>query len=177
MNITVLNGSPRKNGNTARLVEAFARGAREAGHNVSIADVARLDIHGCLACERCRTKHEGQCVQNDDMQQLYPLIKGTDMLVFASPVYYFSLTGQVQCALHRTYALGRLGWVKKTALIASSGSDGVFEGIVVQYRGVANWWGAKDAGVFCVPGLEHSHSSENTPSEALERLFEFGKSL
>ena len=75
MNILVLNGSPRPNGNTKAMVEAFAEGARENGNTVNIVDVCKLHIAGCLACEYCHTQEKGVCVQKDDMQQVYPLLE------------------------------------------------------------------------------------------------------
>lgn len=62
MNILVLNGSPRRNGNTAAMVAAFSEGARESGHDVQIVDVCQKRIAGCMACEYCHTKGNGTCV-------------------------------------------------------------------------------------------------------------------
>lgn len=67
MNILVLNGSPRINGNTSALVNAFMEGVRESNHNVSVISVCRKKIGGCLACEYCHEKGNGQCIQQDDM--------------------------------------------------------------------------------------------------------------
>lgn len=107
MRILVLNGSPRANGCTSAMVESFARGAREAGHTVDVVPVARMRIGGCLACESCRADSSRRCVQEDDMQKVYPLLDAADMLVLASPVYYHSFSGQMQCAINRIYALDR----------------------------------------------------------------------
>ncbi len=85
MKIAVLNGSP-KVGNTAAMVDAFTKGAREAGHEVEILHVGRMKINGCLACEYCHGKGEGKCVQKDDMEKVMPAYKEADMVVFASPI-------------------------------------------------------------------------------------------
>lgn len=134
MNILVLNGSPRKEGNTAAMVDAFAAGAREAGHQVDIVPVCQKKIAGCLACEYCHTKGNGKCVQQDDMQQIYPLLEQAQMIVPASPVYYHSFTGQLQCAINRIYALDKPKNLKKAALILSSGSDNVYGGAIYEYQ-------------------------------------------
>lgn len=123
MKILILNGSPRPQGKTAAMVAAYAEGAREAGHEVNIIDVCKLKIGGCLACEYCHTKGEGKCVQKDDMQEIYPLLEEAEMIVLASPVYYHSFTGQLQCAINRIYALDKPKNLKKAALILSSGSN------------------------------------------------------
>ena len=96
MNILVLNGSPRPNGNTAQMINAFREGAVASGNKVDVINVCRKKIAGCLACEYCHTKGGGQCVQKDDMQEVYDLLKDAEMLVLASPVYYHGLSGQLK---------------------------------------------------------------------------------
>ncbi len=104
MRILALNGSPRPNGNTKGMVEAFREGAATAGHQVDVVDVCRLKINGCLACEYCHTKGQGTCVQKDDMQKVYALLKEAEMLVIASPIYYHGISGQLKCVIDRFYA-------------------------------------------------------------------------
>ena len=79
MNILVLNGSPRPKGNTAQMIEAFREGTESAGNNVYIVNVCKMKIAGCLACEYCHTKGNGQCIQKDDMQDVYDLLKEAEM--------------------------------------------------------------------------------------------------
>lgn len=177
MNILVLNGSPRKNGNTAQLIQSFTKGAKEAGHTVKIETVAQKQIHGCTACEYCRTKGAGTCIQKDDMQAIYPKIMWADMLVMASPIYYYTMTGQMQSALQRTYSIGQLTHLKKAALILSSGAPNMYDAVQTQYRGIIDWWGVKDAGIFTVPGMTRSHEVNNTSGEWLTHLYQFGKNL
>ena len=104
MNILVLNGSPRPKGNTKQMVNAFEEGAESAGHKVYVVDVCKKKIAGCLACEYCHTKGNGQCVQKDDMQQVYDLLDDAEMLVIAAPIYYHGLSGQMKCTIDRFYA-------------------------------------------------------------------------
>lgn len=118
MNILILNGSPRPNGNTAAMVKAYAEGAAEAGHTVHVVDVCKKKINGCLACEYCHTKGNGKCVQQDDMQEVYPLLENAEMLVLASPIYYHNFSGQLQCAINRIYALDRTKSERLTEVIA-----------------------------------------------------------
>ncbi len=170
MKILILNGSPRKKGNTAALTEAFAKGATGAGHEVTEVFVASKDIKACLACEYCHTKGEGACIQKDDMQEIYPLLKETDMIVFASPIHYFGFSGQLQSALSRFYAPLN-PQVKKYAMILSSGSPGVYDGIEAQYKVMVGFFGAEDLGIKEVVG-------ENNKTEAaLAELEAFGASI
>ena len=105
MNILVLNGSPRPNGNTAQMVGTFREAAQRSGHTVRTVEVCKKNIHGCLACEYCHGKGQGQCVQKDDMQEIYDLLLEADMLVLASPIYYHNMSGQLKCTIDRFYAV------------------------------------------------------------------------
>ncbi|WKY47804.1 flavodoxin family protein [Eubacteriaceae bacterium ES3] len=134
MNILVLNGSPRPDGNTTAMIRAFNEGASEVGHEVTVINVCRKKIGGCLGCEYCHTKGKGACIQKDDMYQVYDAIKKADMIVLGSPVYYFSYSGQLQSTINRLYALGIPQNLKKSMLLLSSGSDDVYEAIFYQYH-------------------------------------------
>ncbi len=175
MKILVLSGSPRPRGNTAAMVDAFARGARESGHQVEIIDVCRKKIAGCMACEYCRQKgsgHERQCVQQDDMQAVYPLLDEAEMILLASPVYYHSFSGQLQCAINRIYALDKPRNLKKAALVLSSGSDKVYGGAVYEYQNsFLDYLHLEDMGIFTAYGRQ------NQSPEKLEELYCFGKGL
>ncbi len=172
MNILVLNGSPRVNGNTAALVDAFAQGAAEAGHKVTVVEVCKKKIAGCLACEYCHTKGNGKCIQQDDMQEIYPVLEEAEMIVLASPVYYHSFTGQLQCAINRIYALDKPKNLKKAALILSSGSDHVYCGAIYEYQNsFLNYLKLEDMGIYSAYG------KQNKTEEKLNELREFGKSL
>ena len=175
MKILILNGSPRPNGNTAAMAAAFAKGARENGHQVDVINVCRKKIAGCLACEYCHKKdsgHERQCVQQDDMQEIYPLLDEAEMIVLASPVYYHSFSGQLQCAVNRIYALDKPKHLKKAALILSSGSDHVYGGAIYEYQNsFLDYLHLEDMGIFT------AYDEQNQSPEKLEELYQFGKSL
>lgn len=172
MKILVLNGSPRTNGNTAAMVEAFKRGAEEAGNRVDVFSVSQMKIAGCLGCEYCHTRGNGACVQEDDMQKIYPYLEQADMIVLASPVYYFSISGQLQCAITRTYNMGIPRNLKKAALILSSGADDVYDGAVYAYHcGFIEYMGLEDLGVYTAYG------AQNKSDEKLKELYQLGKSL
>ena len=172
MNILVLQGSPRSQGNTAAMAAVFAEGARQNGHEVTVVPVCRKKIAGCLACEYCHTKGGGKCIQQDDMREVYPLLEEAEMIVLASPIYYHSFTGQLQCAVNRIYALDKPKRLKKAALILSSGSDGVYGGARYEYENsFLDYLKLEDMGIFTAFGEQNQ--SEETP----ERLREFGRLL
>ena len=175
MRILVLNGSPRPNGNTKGMVEAFREGAVTAGHQVDVVDVCRLKIGGCLACESCHTKGNGSCVQKDDMQEVYALLKEAEMLVIASPIYYHGISGQLKCVIDRFYAAAyptKPPHLKKVAMILSSGDANMYDGAMFSYQGdFRNYLGLEDMGVFT------AHGGENSSAAKLNELKEFGLSL
>ena len=175
MKILVFNGSPRPHGNTAAMVEAFAEGARENGHQVDVVNVCQKKIAGCMACEYCHQKdsgHERQCIQKDDMQEVYPLLDTAEMIVLASPVYHHGFSGQLQCAINRIYALDKPKKLKKAALILSSGSDHVYGGAIYEYQNsFLNYLKLEDMGIYT------AYDDQNQSIEKLEELYQFGKNL
>lgn len=172
MKILILNGSPRANGSTSKMVQAFADGAKEAGHEATIIDVGRKKIAGCIGCEYCHTKGNGCCVQKDDEEEVYEALKDAQMLVLASPIYYFTLSAQLQSAIHRTYAIGIPEKVTQTALLLSSGSPDVYEPAISQYQSaIVEYYNVKDMGVMTV------NETNNKVEDNLEKITTFGRSI
>ena len=97
-NIVVITGSPRKNGNTEILADAFIKGAKSSGNTVAKINSGNLKINGCTDCKYCFT-HDGICVQRDGMDEVYPLLRKADMIVFASPVYSMALRHKLKLLL------------------------------------------------------------------------------
>ena len=87
MKIVLLQGSPNKKGSTHILAEEFSRGAREAGHSVQRFDLTDLQVNPCTGCIACG--YEGPCVQKDDNEKIRTEVLGADMIVFATPLYYY----------------------------------------------------------------------------------------
>lgn len=175
MRILILNGSPRPNGNTKGMIEAFREGALSAGHQVDVMDVCRMKINGCLACEYCHTKGRGECVQKDDMQEIYARLKEAEMLVLASPIYYHGVSGQLKCVLDRFYSAAypsKPRKLKKVSMILSSGDANMYDGAMFSYQGdFLDFLGLEDMGVFT------AHGGKNGSAEKLAELRAFGQSL
>jgi multimeric flavodoxin WrbA len=147
MNILILQASPRAKGSTAWMAQQYQDAAVAAGHNVTLVNVAHKKIAGCLACEYCHGKGNGACIQQDDMQELYPLMAQADVLVLAAPIYYFTLCAQIQLPIQRMYCVNKPAQVKKMALLASSYSPGVYDGAIAEYRDICNYWSVEDTGI------------------------------
>lgn len=175
MRILVLNGSPRPKGNTKQMVEAFRKGAVSSGHQVDVVDVCQKKIGGCIACEYCHTKGNGACIQKDDMQEVYRLLKDAEMLVIASPIYYHGISGQLKCVIDRFYSAAyptKPPKLKKVAMILSSGDANMYEGALFSFQGdFLDYLGLENMGVFT------AHGAENGSETKLEELRAFGASL
>ncbi|MBO5589527.1 MAG: flavodoxin family protein [Selenomonas sp.] len=170
MKIAIFNGSPRKM-NTSAMVQAFCEGAEAAGHQVEEYHVGKMKIGGCLGCEYCHTKGEGNCVQKDDFEKLLPAYKEADMVVFASPVYYFAMTAQMQAAIQRVYCIGKPQKAKKAALLLSSGSPGTHDGSIAQFKAYMAYANIEVAGIITAAG------EENKSEAKLNEIRDFAKGL
>lgn len=103
--IIVLNGSPRKHGNTSELINAFINGAKDSGNTITEFFLNDMNIHGCLGCFGGGKNCESPCVQKDDMLKIYPIYKEADIVVLASPLYYWSISGQLKITFDRLFAV------------------------------------------------------------------------
>lgn len=127
--ILILNGAGKKNGNTAALIKSFREGAEAAGHEIKEFFLQNMNIHGCMDCQGCARKPAGDpqpCVQKDDMQQIYDAFAESDVVVFATPVYWFTVSGQLKLAVDRLYAIQRNhgfdACKKETVFLMTSGA-------------------------------------------------------
>lgn len=165
MKIVVLNGSPRKGGNTEIMAQAFAEAARKNQNEVSVLDVASMNICGCLGCKYCWA-HKGECVQKDDMGKVFAALADADVVVFASPIYWFDVTAQMKTVIDRLYAGGSVGFhFHKTALLLDAGADHVFDAAIAQYKAMTSYLKWEDMGIITVPNMEtqgqHDHCTES----------------
>lgn len=101
--VLILSGSPRKGGNSDILCDEFAKGAIDAGNEVEKIRVAEKKVGYCRACYYCRD-HEGECAIKDDMAGILQKMIDADVLVLASPVYFYSIDAQLKAVIDRTVA-------------------------------------------------------------------------
>lgn len=173
MKIVVLNGSPRKGGNTEIMIRAFAEAAKQ--HEVVVLPIANMDIHGCLGCQYCWT-HQGECVQKDDMRKVFEALHDADMLVFASPIYWFDMTAQIKTVIDRLYAGGSVGFhFHQTALLLDAGADHVFDAATAQYKAMTAYLKWEDKGIVTVPNMEKKGSMTEAPQ--LAQVIKLAESL
>ena len=155
--ILVLSGSPRKNGNTDKLVAAFREGAESTGNTIALFRVADMKIGACRACEYC-FKNNGNCIQKDDMAQIIEVVKKADAIVWASPVYYYSVSAQLKLAIDRFYALVKEEKpIKRAALLLTCEDDSqeAFEGAIASFNETVGYHDWENVGIVTVTGLKH----------------------
>ena len=104
-NIIILNGSPRAKGNTSALTAAFTRGAEEAGNKVTEFHLSEMNINGCLGCWGGGKDPDHPCTQRDDMEKIYPEYRDAEVIVLASPLYYWFISGFLKNAFDRLFAI------------------------------------------------------------------------
>ena len=152
MKIAILNGSPRKQ-NTAAMVDAFREGAQSAGNEVCVLHVGKMKIGGCLGCEYCHGKGEGQCVQKDDMAQVIDAYRWADMVVFASPIYYSAMSAQLHAAIQRVYCIGKPAAAKAALLLSTA--TGQTEPVEAYFNQLVGFLGMENCGVCKAVGDEN----------------------
>ena len=165
-NIVVITGSPRRNGNSFAMTDAFIRAAQEKGHNVTRFDAAFRKVGGCRACETCYRTGKA-CSFDDDFNEIAPAILAADALVFTMPVYWYSIPAQIKGVIDRIYSMvvgGKDISGKECALIACCEEDdlAVLDGVRIPMERTAalNKW--KMVGEVLVPGVLNPGDVDNT---------------
>lgn len=155
--IVVITGSPRKNGNSAAMTEAFIRAAQARGSEVTRFDAAFMNLGGCHACETCFRTGKA-CSFDDDFNAMAPYIEAADGIVFSTPVYWYSYPAQIKCVIDKLYSFcvaGREVSGKKCALIVCCEEDDltVLDGVRIPYERTAALLKWNSVGEVLVPGV------------------------
>lgn len=175
--IVVLVGSMRKGGNTDLLAQAFAEGAGK-DNTVEIVSVADYKVNPCIGCNSCFTREGNQCFQKDDMAEIYKKLKVADIMVIASPVYFYGISAELKAIVDRLHTPMRNGFqVKKLALllVGAATLPELFDAIKLQYQLVLNFFHLEDAGMVLVRGVTDIGDIKST--KALEEAYKLGISI
>lgn len=178
-NILILTGSPRNGGNTDKLANAFITGAQQAGHMTVKFTTADKHIKGCIDCQTCFSR-DSACSVPDDFAKLAPLLEQADMVVFATPMYWFTFPVHLKAAIDKFYSflISKRPWkVKECALLVCGGGTDLktYDGFVKSYKTMADFLNWKDSGVIIVPGLHDK--DEILKTDGLKRAETFGKNI
>lgn len=176
-NVLIISSSPRKGGNSETLAASFAKGAEEAGHKVETVSLREKNYgfcKGCLACLKV-----GHCVINDDAVEIAARMHDADVLVFATPVYYYSVSGQLKTMLDRANPLFDSDYAfTKAYLLATAAEDGeeTVEGTVKAVQGWVDCFERCElAGTVFAGGVNGVGDIADHP--ALEKAYQMGKEV
>lgn len=188
--ILVIVGGGRPKGNTAQLVEAFCRGAEEAGHQIKKISLIKNEVKGCLGCNACR--YGKPCIQKDAFNDLVPKIKAADCIVFASPLYFWTLSARIKAFIERFYCIAQedpapiLGRyekypIKDCALLMTSADNlfWTFEQAVSYYQfALVNYIGFHDRGMVLAGGCGDTNGKPQIEkTDFLEKAYTFGRTI
>lgn len=157
MKITVITGSPRKDGNSFAMTEAFIKEAEKKGHKITRFDAAFMKIGGCHACMTCY-KTGKACSFDDDFNIIAPAILDADAVVFTMPVYWYSIPSQIKGVIDRLFSLvvgGKDIAGKKCALITccEEHDNSVMDGVRIPIERSAALLKWDIVGEVLVPGV------------------------
>ena len=176
-NILVIVGSERKNGNTKILAEHFAKGA--GVHNkVEIVTVSDYNICPCKGCNYCYTSEGNKCCIEDDMNLIYDKLRSTDILIMASPVYFYGISSQLKSIVDRLHTPMRKTFkVRKLGLLLVAATDipKLFDPIIMQYDMVCAFFKLESVGIVTAGGVKDE--GDIIGKDALSSAYEMGKKI
>ena len=189
-NILVVQGGGRINGNTSQLADSFIQGAKEAGHTVEKISLNKNEVKGCIGSNACR--YGKPCVQRDDFNEMVPKIKAADLIVFASPLLFWTLSSKIKAFIERFYCIaeedpnppfGRYERypVKDAALLMTSADDffWTYEQAVSYYKfTIINYIGFRDKGMLLAGGCGDTNGKPQiAKTNHLREAYDFGKNI
>jgi len=175
--IVVLVGSVRKNGNTSLLAKAFADGAK-LNNDVEIISVADYKVNPCIGCNSCFNRENFECFQQDDMKKIYPILSEADIIVAASPVYFYGISAQLKALIDRLHTPMRNGFkVQKLGLllVAAASLPAVFDSIKLQYKLILDFFNLEDIGSVMV--REVKNIGDIKGNDAIQEAYDLGRSV
>ena len=175
--VLILSSSPRKGGNSDLLCDEFMRGAKESGHDVEKIFIAQKKINYCKGCGVCNST--SKCVQNDDMAEILDKMVSADAIVLATPIYFYSMDGQLKTLIDRT--VPRYTEIRNKdfyyIMTAADTNKDMLKRTVEAIRGFTEdcLSGAKEKGIIYGTGAWEKGEIKNTP-QFLE-AYEMGKNI
>jgi multimeric flavodoxin WrbA len=181
--VLILLGSPRKSGNSAVLAGNLERGAADAGARVDTLYLQGMHIDPCTGCDECQGEEARSCVIEDSMQDIYGMLREADAIVFASPVYWFSVSAQLKAVIDRIYAVGGgsrnvLRGKKLAILLAYADSDPFTSGAVNalrMFQDISNYLGTTIVGT--VYGSAYGAGEIKGNEALLKDAYQLGQKL
>ncbi len=179
MRVLVLHGSMRKNGNTEILAEEFIKGAEKAGCITEKIELRDKKINDCFGCGVCQ-QNGGKCVQKDDMEEIYEKFMKADVIVFASPVYFYTWTSLMKRVIDRTFAIESKVDGKKFFLISAGAAteEKYMQVMINSYREyIGCFRSGKNTDGGYVIGYACNMPTDAKESEAAKKAYELGEKI
>ncbi len=188
MKVLGIFGSPRRGGNTDLLMDEALKGAQEVGANVERLYVVDYNLTPCKECHGC--DRTGKCVILDDMQKIYPKLIEADLIILASPIFFYGVTAWAKTLIDRSQALwskkyllkdaslGKQGKKRKGFFISVGATKGqrVFDGAILTVKYFFDALNAEYVGELAIRGVEAKGDILKNP-EALQQAYEVGRKL
>ncbi len=175
--ILVISTSLRNGGNSETLADALIQGAREAGHQIEKIGLTGKTIHFCTGCLACLSSH--RCVIQDDADPLVQKMRKADVLVFATPIYYYEMCGQMKTLLDRANPLYGSDYQFRDVYLLATAADTEESAMDGAIKGISGWIscfpGSRLAGTVFGGGAEAIGTIQNNP--ALKKAYELGKAI
>lgn len=175
-NVLVLSASPRRHGNSDTLCDELIRGAQEAGHQTRKVFLRDKNIGYCTGCGVCNETH--RCVQSDDMGQLLEAMVQADVIVMGTPVYFYTMDGQMKTLIDRTVPRYTQMSGKEFCFVVSAAANDIpaMERTIEGFRGfTACLERPVERGVVYGVGAWGMGEVQGTP--AMAQAYELGRSL
>lgn len=172
MKITVITGSPHRNGTSALLADKFIEGAKAAGHDVFRFNAAFEEVNPCLGCDHC-LMNNSVCVHKDAMSNLNGELFAANLVAFVTPLYYWGMSAQLKAVIDRFYANNsKLHVHKKAVLMATAydANDWTMTALTEHYKTLIRYMGWQDAGMVLAVGCGSRSVIERTdfPNQAYQ---------
>lgn len=186
--VLVINGGGRPHGNTAQLIDSFVKGVTDAGHRADVISLVKNQVKPCFGCFACQN---GQpCIQKDDFNSMVPKIIEADLLVLASPWYFFSMNARIKAFIERLFSIEngypvdrKSGKTKDIALLITAADSSHFEknfDMLHQYYQICfiDWLKFNSKGILLARGcIDDGKTTGIEKTGFLEKAYEFGKKI
>jgi multimeric flavodoxin WrbA len=193
--IVCILGSPRPKGNSSTLAKRFCDRTRKLGAKVELFQLSELTYRGCQGCMACKTKSD-KCTLTDDLEKVLESVRGADVLVMASPIYYGEVSSQLKAFIDRTYSFfasdyltnpqaSRLPAGKKMVFILTQGQpcDTLFDDVFPRHDFFFKWYGFEESyliracGVMNIGDVDAHRETMRSATETAEKIMGFNSSV
>jgi len=154
------------------ICDSLIEGAEQNGNQVTKIHLGKLNISGCTGCDYCLA-HNGQCSIRDDMDIVYPALDQADVIVFASPIYFFSMSAQLKAVIDRFYPRAYTGYHCKQSIfltVCGDSNASVMDPAIASYKMIVDYMGCEDIGIIGVTNVNGKGDILNHPSLEKARL-------